>query len=57
MTFSVNQKSFDYYFSCHFFAWTKKVTKKVKKIRSVGTQANPSTADFQATTPYQGTYW
>ncbi len=28
MTFSINRKPFEYYFSCHFFAWTKKVTKK-----------------------------
>jgi len=28
MTFSVNRKAFEYYFSCYFFAWTKKVTKK-----------------------------
>jgi len=56
MTFSVNRKSFEYYFSCHFFAWIKKVTKKSQEnpIRKRA-QANPSTADFRATTPYQGT--
>jgi len=42
MTFSVNRKSFEYYFSFHFFAWTKKVTKKSQSRYKIGTIRIPT---------------